>query len=172
MAIKYRFNTEKAIEVLLYIAEKIPDVYAALKVLYFADKEHLSRYGRLICGDRYAALPYGAVPSGTYDLIKDARGDHPRQIDPAILEAFTVDGNRIIARRQANRDLLSISDMECLDAGLQYYGRRSFRQVLRLSHREAPYSDDDLEEGNFIRFEAIVRRLPQGEELLEYLNTD
>lgn len=48
MGIVFKFDAEKAVEVLLYIAEKCPDVYKALKVLYFADKDHLAQYGRLI----------------------------------------------------------------------------------------------------------------------------
>ena len=73
----FEFNAEKAIEVILYIAEHIkePTFHTVSKVLYFADKEHLEKYGRFICGDSYIAMRRGPVPSGVYDLLKLARGD-------------------------------------------------------------------------------------------------
>jgi hypothetical protein len=62
---KHRFDAHKALEVILYVAGSVPDMYRALKVLYFADREHLGRYGRLICGDTYVAMRLGPVPSGS-----------------------------------------------------------------------------------------------------------
>jgi hypothetical protein len=47
----YKFDAEKTIETLLYITAQVHNTYNALKVLYFADKDHLTRYGRLISND-------------------------------------------------------------------------------------------------------------------------
>ena len=66
--ISYQFDKDKAIAALLYIAKEIADVqgmsdkYAALKILYFAEKKHLVEFGRLITNDRFAALKFGPVP--------------------------------------------------------------------------------------------------------------
>ena len=170
MGIKCRFNAEKAIEVLLYIAHERPNVYTALKVLYFADKEHLAKYGCLICGDSYVAMRLGPVPSGAYDLIKNARGGGYCWADFPIPDEFIVDGNCIRPHRQANLDLLSESDVECLDIALQKYGHLSLGQLKALSHQEKPYKEAD--ENDFIPLEAIARSFPEGEELLEYLRAD
>ncbi len=48
------FKPEKALHVILYVADKLQredNLYAMLKVIYFADKDHLHRYGRFIFGD-------------------------------------------------------------------------------------------------------------------------
>jgi uncharacterized phage-associated protein len=42
----------------------------ALKLVYFADRYHLRRFGRPITGDEYLAMPYGPVASGAKDLIE------------------------------------------------------------------------------------------------------
>lgn len=79
MANKVWYDWEKTTEVLLYITEQVTDVYNALKVLYFADKDHLAKYGRQICGESYVAMKDGPVPSCTYDLVKAAGWQEGRQ---------------------------------------------------------------------------------------------
>ena len=44
---------------------------AILKLLFFAEVDHLNRYGRPIVGDRYYARQWGPVPETTYDLLKE-----------------------------------------------------------------------------------------------------
>jgi len=168
MGIRHRFDPEKAIEVLLYIARRCPNTYKALKVLYFADRGHLARYGRLICGDSYVAMRLGPVPSGAYDLIKDARGDRYPVTGVKASEAFAVGGNnQIVPKREARLDLLSESDVECLDAAIQEYGRLSFGELKRRSHEEEAFKEADV--NDFMSLEAIARGLPNGELLLSYL---
>ena len=166
MSFVNRFDLEKAIEVLLHIAERSTNIYNILKVLYFADREHLAKYGRLICGDSYVAMRHGPVPSGAYDLIKHARGDGFRWMNVPITEAFSIQGHTVVPRRKANLDLLSESDLECLDAAIAKYGHLSFSRLKNLSHDKAYESSD---ENDFIPLEAIVKTLPDGDLLLSYL---
>jgi uncharacterized phage-associated protein len=166
MSIRHRFDAEKAIEVLLYVAKRIPDMYNALKILYFADRKHLAKYGRLICGDTYIAMRHGPVPSAMYDLAKYARGDGFCGVDLPINEAFAVQGNTIIPHREANLDLLSESDIECLDAAIKEYGGLSFSKLKRLSHDAAFTSAD---QNDIIPLEAIVKSLPNSDLLLDYI---
>jgi uncharacterized phage-associated protein len=42
----------------------------ALKLVYFADRYHLRRFGRPITGDEYLAMPYGPVASSAKDLAE------------------------------------------------------------------------------------------------------
>ena len=72
MTIRFEMNEDKAIEVLTWLANEQPGIGAfhVSKVLYYADKEHLNRYGRPVLGDTYIRMEFGPVPSKTYDLIK------------------------------------------------------------------------------------------------------
>jgi len=72
------FKEEKTLNAILYIASKMGgavDMHKLSKTLYFADSEHLSKYGRSITGDVYIKMKYGPVPSKTDDILKAVRGD-------------------------------------------------------------------------------------------------
>ena len=49
------------------------DVYALIKVLYFADRQALSERGKPITGDAMVAMPYGPVLGQILDEIKAPR---------------------------------------------------------------------------------------------------
>lgn len=169
MSIRPIFDAEKAIEVLLYITKRCPDTYTALKVLYFADKDHLSKYGRLICDDTYMAMAKGPVPSGVYNLIKYVRGDS-FYWDFPVPDVFTVqDDYTISPKRKANLDLLSESEMECLDKAIEEYGHLSFDELVALSHDDDAHKSSDRNDR--IPIEAIVKSLQNGELLLDYLQS-
>jgi hypothetical protein len=69
--IRFDFNPEKALEALIFVANERPNIsfYYIVKILYYADKDHLNRYGRPILGDRYIAMEHGPVPSVVYDML-------------------------------------------------------------------------------------------------------
>lgn len=162
-----KFDPQKSLEVLLYVARRCPDMYKALKVVYFADRQHLARYGRLIAGDQYVAMSHGPVPSGLYDIIKLVRGDVALEVNVAAKAAFTMDGYNIIPSREPNLDVLSESDQECLAESISMYGDKSFSELKRLSHDSAFAAADS---NDFIPLEALTKDVPNGEVLREYLN--
>lgn len=166
MEIRYKFDVEKTIEVLLYITGQVQNTYNALKVLYFADKDHLARYGRLICGDSYVAMKHGPVPSGAYDIVKVARGESGYWPELPLQEWFNVDGHDIQPQRDPNLDFLSESDIECLDIAIKAYGNLPFSELKQHSHDEAY---EAAVRDDFIPLEALVKSLPDGDLLLDYL---
>lgn len=167
---KHKFHVEKAIEVILYIASQCTNIYNILKVIYFADKEHLTRYGRLIYEDSYVAMSHGPVPSGAYDLVKYARGESLWDSNLPFDIGFSVEGHHLIPCRKANIDLLSESDVECLDIAIQKYGTLSFNQLKRISHAEEAYQSADQDD--FIPLEAIIQSLPDSDMLLDYVQNN
>ena len=134
---RFSFDPEKGIEVLLYIADKTKDIYKILKILYFADKLHLSKYGRFISGDYYIAMKHGPVPSRSYDIIKIARGENPNIYDIDIKELFDVKDNDLIPKRSAKIEYLSETDKECLDMAIEENKNLSFNQLKEKSHDKA-----------------------------------
>jgi len=166
MSLRLKFDIEKALEVILYIANSVNDTYRALKVLYFADKEHLYKYGRLICDDSYVAMSHGPVPSGCYDIIKYVRGNGPCLTDYPIEKILSAEGNKIIPYRKANLEYLSESDIECLDRSIEKYGHLSFNELRLLSQDKA---FDSADPNGFISLEALAKSLPDGEQLVDYI---
>lgn len=171
---RLKFDVEKAIETIIYIAGHAPhpDIYHVLKIMYFADKEHLSKYGRFICNDTYIAMNNGPVPSGAYDIIKHVRGDgyHPC-VDQHAENSFEVRKRpdyKIIPLRNFDSDLLSESDIECLNKAITQYGSLTFDRLKELSHDGAFNSADENDE---ISIEAIAATLEDGDLLVNYLRT-
>jgi uncharacterized phage-associated protein len=165
----FKFDAEKALEIILYISKRapIPDIFHVCKILYFADRHHLEEYGRLVCGDDYFALPNGPVPSGTYDLIRDVQ--YPQRESPhaeKARETFSLNGWHIKPSREADLSFMSQSDIECLNKAIKEVGRLPFGRLKELSHDAAYHSANINGE---IPIEAIASTLRDSEELIEEL---
>lgn len=164
----YTFDVEKAVEVILYIATRAsdPDIYHLCKILYFADKKHLERYGRLICDENYVAMKNGPVPSGVYDLLKYVRGDGQVLQSELARHSFKIEGYKVVPFRDADLAMLSESERECLDESIQENGNLSFNGLKHKSHDAA---FDSADENDFISVEAIAATLKDSELLVEHL---
>ncbi len=117
------------------------DILRAFKILYFANKDHLARYGRPIINDIFCALPNGPVPSMLYDAVKKAQGKRSGYETPEIEElarAIIVgeeDLDYVIYKREMpDLDELSKSDIECLKKSLIENRNLSFRELSDKSH--------------------------------------
>jgi uncharacterized phage-associated protein len=142
--LRFQFDEKKGLEALTYIAAAWPRITAfyASKVLFFAEKEHLNKYGRPIVADTFIAMPNGPVPSTLYNFIKgvwDQAGD-PEAIRSAI--KFTQEPYpTVTARRQPDLSALSASDIECLDHAIAFCKARSFSALSRLTHQERAWAE-------------------------------
>lgn len=65
------FNDEKRIQIILYFISKIGKISKLhlIKLIFFADKHFLMRFGKSITGDKHCALPQGPICSETLDII-------------------------------------------------------------------------------------------------------
>ena len=170
MDLSSRFDPAKATEAILYITQRCKNMYNVLKVLYYADKDHLGKHGRLICGDRYVAMKHGPVPSGAYDMIKLTREDWPCEADSQIAEVLTMSGNTITPSREPNLEVLSPSEVESLDFAIENYGSLPFGMLQDLSYKEAAFREAD--ENDFISMEALAKSLSDGELLWDCLTNN
>jgi hypothetical protein len=164
----------KALETLVYIANKEHRNYWALKAIYLADKEHLEKYGRQIFDEGYRAMKQGPVPSLAYDIVKVVRGDGLDWLyfvltDPDPSTALIVpDRYTILPKREANIALLSKSEMECLDNAYNRLKNLTFPEVKSLCHDSAYEAVEQDEE---MTLESIIKTLPNSDEVLNYLNS-
>jgi uncharacterized phage-associated protein len=142
--LRFQFDEKKGVEALIYVGSKWPSVTAfyASKVLFFAEKFHLNRYARPIVADTFIAMPSGPVPSTLYDFIN---GQLDQAGDPqAILDALDLSRDSypmVKARRQADLDVLSRSDIECLDEALDFCHKFGFQLLSNLTHQEKAWRD-------------------------------
>ena len=107
----------------MYILNKTNglDYYHVFKVIYFAELEHLARYGFRMTADDFCALPDGPVPSILYDCVKDDVYCD-RELE-GMLNASVTKGNddayyMLAPRREADMDYLSKADVDALDKSI------------------------------------------------------
>ena len=106
----------------------------ALKLLYFADRYHLRRYGRPISGDKYFAMPFGPVASGAKDLAEmdvylsdDERSYAGQFITP-------VDSYSYRSIAEIDDNVLSQSDREALGWAWTSFGHLNQFELADLTH--------------------------------------
>jgi uncharacterized phage-associated protein len=153
--LRFQFDETKGVEALTYIASKWPEVSAfyASKVLFFAEKAHLNRYARPIVADTFIAMPNGPVPSTLYDFIKGQLGmaGNPEAVTAALnTSAYP----RVRANRPPNLDVLSASDIECLDEAITFCRHKSFGALSQLTHQEKAWLE--APQNGAMSYEAMI----------------
>ena len=163
--IAFDFDQSKAIETILYLARRISrsDKYKICKMLYLADKTSLEKYGRFIFGESYSAMEQGATPSKSYDLLKEVTEEYGGDL--------RVDGNVVVALRDANLDYLSESDIECLDQTIAIYDGKP-QKMYRDAHDDAwekAWETREKKRSAQIPVKSIAKTLANSKDLIDYL---
>jgi len=166
------YDPDKSVHTLAYVITKLGgavDVYILLKIIYFADKRHLNRYGRFLFGDTYVAMKAGPVPSGAYDAVKIARGGSAWcRPHPLAKELLAVNENNVCALAKPDLDFFSESDLECLNEAIEECRNLDWREIWRRSHRDPAFRAADF--NGEMPITSIARSLPNAEAVLEYLS--
>lgn len=140
--IRFKFDPEKLVQSLAFFASRGVDdldTLKAVKLLYFADREHLLMYGRPILGDDYYCMKNGPIPTNALSQIQDALSSTPTGDHDALFEEYLgVDRAhqyaRFTSKKEPNLDVFSTSDLEVLDRVLNTYGSKSAWSLRDLAH--------------------------------------
>ncbi|MBQ0116028.1 MAG: SocA family protein [Bacteroidales bacterium] len=110
----------------LYILEKMPkgmDYIHLFKTLYFAQQEHLVRYGMPIMDDSFMARKHGPVAALTYKVLRGVEGK-VNVTDVCLIDFMqsvkveNVDGHQIVTIADGvtcDKEELSVSNIKVLD---------------------------------------------------------
>lgn len=154
--LRFEFSLDKFVAVVAYLADvgKIQDLtkLKAAKLLFFADKAHLLKYGRPILGDRYVSMDHGPVPSAALDLMN--RLIAPDEIDDPVREQLrtklSVHGRftknhpfRARVHGESAYQHLSQSERDVLDEVIATYGRKPVGELIDLTHKEYAWRISD-----------------------------
>jgi len=151
MALQFRPNLAKIVELLLYLAHQKPgaDKYQAVKFFYLADREHINRYGRPITSEIYYALPYGPVASKAKELLEKDKwtmrdaglSDLPFEVNK--VERSGPDKSPLVVigapKREVNYELFSRSDLRVFDEILKNFGSLDFDELYKITHDHEAY---------------------------------
>src|SRR6266581_2187863 len=135
----FSFSHRKATQTLNFVARKSGgsiNKMKALKLVYFADRYHLRKYGRPVVGDEYLAMNYGPVASGAKDLaeMSDFLGEEEARYAKRFIRPAE---SAITYRSVADVDdkVLSESDREALEFAWKRFGRTAEFTLSKLTHR-------------------------------------
>jgi len=87
---------------------KLIDAVKAARLMYFADRYHIRKYGRPIAWIQYIATDTGPINIELYNLLKNK--DDTVKLDPSL----TLYTGHFISVKPVNRDVLSETDIEAL----------------------------------------------------------
>ncbi len=135
MIIRFDYDHRKAMNVALWLLHQhggAMKIFRLMKLVFFADRTHLARYGRPIVGGRYCAMPHGPVASA---LLNDLKRDILAKEHLA-----TRHGDRIIATGEIDTDVLSVSDIEVLEETYKTYGHIPHDPLYDMVHKITAYT--------------------------------
>lgn len=171
-------DTEKAIEILLYVAPKMGNnLYNSLKIIYLSDKNHLADTGSFMYGETYSALDFGPVPSFAYDVAKVGTGrecmDKSRVTNTSNFHgSFNCQqgtNKLLIPSREADLDYLSQSDIDAINAALESHEHRGFEGLKSLTHDDAYHATN---RNRPICIQAIAATTDVAAELVQHLESE
>ena len=174
-SIRFRhIDTEKTIEAIALIARERPGLtfFYICKIFYWAEKDHLNRYGRPILGDRYIAMEHGPVPSLVYNLLKQDQGTDAELMSSFNEKVEIRQGQRSYVHlregAQVNEKVLSRTDIECLRASIDRYADLQITQLRQMTHEEEAYEEAGL--NSEIDYEKMIAKdTPDRDKLIQSL---
>lgn len=106
-----------------------------IKLIYFADRYHLRKYGRPITNDEYYAMQYGPVNSGVKDIAEMSEFMGKIEIDYALRYLFVVSRYEISSCTAFDPDVFSETDIEALEFVWRTFGRYGEFDLADLTHQ-------------------------------------
>lgn len=117
------------------------DYIKLFKIMYFAQQEHLVKYGHPIFDDTFHALNYGPVPSFSYRCFKIIENNLPvtNEDSKTFTNAFSIekDSQLIFPKENTDMDELSTADIKTLNNTIEKYGKYNSMDLSKLSHDKA-----------------------------------
>ena len=167
--IRFTFKPEKFVNAIAYFAGNCPNVGRTklCKLLYFADKEHLLRYGRTITGDQYYRLEHGPIPTKGLNML---RGMSSAANAALLCQWLILEKDKIRPKRKPDLKVFSKSDLRVLEGVCAKYGRYSAGYLSQLSHREPPWKKTG--ENEAIDFALFFEGRPEAENIKKIVESE
>ena len=138
------------------------------KLMYYADKLHLNRFGRPISGDAYIRMKFGPVPSMGLNLMRHTA--YFEDTSELFDQKITVKGLEVTPRQEVDISVFSRSDLDAMDEVMKNFGAISASFLSDLSHGEDAWNKAEM--NRKIDFELLFDKNPDSQHLLNLLIAD
>jgi uncharacterized phage-associated protein len=131
---------QKAVDALNYLIQKSSgheiNKLHLMKLVWAADRYHLRKFGRLVTGDSYVAMPRGPVASLILDIINadDFLSEGDLEYSKQYIELNSSSHN-VKSILISSNDSLSKSDTEALDFSWSTFGTTSRFDLVDITHQ-------------------------------------
>ncbi len=162
--------------VILYIIQNFPsgiDYIKLFKILYFAQQDHLVRYGKVLVDESFRAIKHGPVPTYTYKALQIAEGKELDGDFKDFLCGITVKDKIVHASIHPDMDYISVADKKCLDISIEKHRNADSYDLSDMSHdsawKEASARSKDDPQKNFMTIIDIARAGNAPETMVDYI---
>jgi uncharacterized phage-associated protein len=134
--LRFTVDAKKVVNTILFFAGRCtdPTKMKISKLMFYADKLHLNKYGRPVTGDSYIKMRFGPVPSMALNLMRQQA--YYESASELFDHSVSVKGNNIIPLVDFDRGTFSRSDIAVLEEVLATYGAKSAATLSEASHVE------------------------------------
>ena len=138
MSAQFTLDHKKATQSLNYFARQEGgriNKMKVLKLVYFADRYHLRKYGRLVTNDTYYAMEHGPVASGVKDIAEFSVALDHREKKYASQYIAPINKYSLKSRADIDHEEFSDSDIEALEFAWVNFGNLDQYQLRDLTHK-------------------------------------
>lgn len=132
--------------VVLYVLqyfEQGVDYIKLFKIMYFAQREYLAKYGKVLCPDTFKARQKGPVPALSNKVIKIAELHDEDVLEypdlMSFIESIKVQDQLVFATKGPNLDYLSGMERKCLDKWYLYCKDKNSKEELSPESHDSAY---------------------------------
>ena len=176
MKMKSLSQIAKIKAVILYIMQSFTngvDYIKLFKILYFAQQDHLVKYGKVIVDESFRAVKHGPVPTYTYKALQIAEGKPLEGDFKDFLADIEVRDKKVYTTSLPDMDYISGANKKCLDSAIAKYRDTDPYDLSDLSHdsawEEANARGKDDPQKNFMTIIDIARAGQASEEMIDYI---
>lgn len=157
--IRFKFDFDKFVSAMGVFAKKTKDFdkLKACKLLYYADKFHLLKYGRPILGDVYEHWDYGPVPTKSLGIMNEVicKDKIPSDTSTAkdLFEKYLKAKKKLGKRdpifevvKEPSLEYLSASEIEAIEMAIRKHGELTGGQLIDETHKDAPCRKTEMYE--------------------------
>ena len=139
------YDIKKITQALNYVATKSGSTSGfnklkAIKLLYFADRYHLRKYGRSITNDNYYAMEYGPVGEVAKDVAEESAflDSKDREYSEKFIKRINQNNFKVVG--ELDEEVFSESDTEALRFALEHFSKFNQFDLAKLSHAYPEWS--------------------------------
>lgn len=167
--IMFEFDPDKAKQAVLWMLYRnngSMNKLKLVKLMFFADREHLAKYGRPIIGGKYYNMKLGPVSSDLLDMLNKVQANAEKS--PFEFRHFY----EIVSKESPDGDYLSESDKIILDQIYESYKYTNEFTLSKITHRLKAFTKNapSKDGRKFLPYEDIFEDLDeQSRKMLEMI---